>query len=80
MTTRWDKYDHDELADILSDYHKDVHGYRLQMYLHSRERLIEELVSLDNYMENMKSTKEGRERLREDGWDIEEPVLGSRWG
>lgn len=68
--SRWDTYEYDELADVLSDYHKDVFGYRLRMYGEPRERLIEELDSLDSYMEKMKSTPEGRAQLRTEGWVV----------
>lgn len=68
--SRWDNYEYDELVDTLSDYHKDVFGYRKRMYGASREALIEELNSLDNYMEKMKSTPEGREQLRAEGWNV----------
>ena len=74
MMSRWDKYEYDELADTLSDYHKDVYGYRLRMYGEPRECLIEELNRLDKHIEDMKSTPEGRASLRADGWEIEEPT------
>lgn len=68
MTTRWDNYEYDELADILSDYHKDVFGYRKRMFGESREAIIDELVYIDRYMDSMKSTPEGRAQLEADGW------------
>ncbi|MFZ9646002.1 MAG: hypothetical protein ACO29M_04905 [Fluviibacter sp.] len=73
--SRWDSYEYDELADILSDYHKDVFGCRLRMYGEPREVIIEELDRIDRYMDNMQSTPEGRARLREDGWEISEPCV-----
>lgn len=66
--SRWDSYEYDELVDTLSDYHKDVFGYRLRMYGESREAVIAELDSLDAYMERMKSTPEGRAQLIAEGW------------
>lgn len=66
--SRWDTYEYDELVDTLSDYHKDVHGFRLRMYGESREAVIAALDSLDSYMERMKSTPEGRAQLIEEGW------------
>jgi hypothetical protein len=39
------------LADILSDYHKDVHGFRLRMAGSPRAELVEELDRLDRYAE-----------------------------
>ena len=68
MTTRWDTYEYDELVNILSDYHKDVFGFRKRMYGEAREDVIKELVSIDNYMEKMRSTPEGRAQLEADGW------------
>lgn len=66
--SRWNTYEYDELVDTLSDYHKDVFGYRLRMYGEPREAVIAELDSLDAYMERMKSTPEGRAQLIEEGW------------
>ena len=71
--SRWNEYDYDELCDILSDYHKDVHGFRCRMYGEPKEAVIAKLESLDAYMEAMKSTPEGREQLREEGWVVDEP-------
>lgn len=66
--SRWNTYEYDELVDTLSDYHKDVFGYRLRMYGEPREAVIAELDSLDAYMERMKSTPAGRAQLIEEGW------------
>lgn len=68
--TRWDNYEYDELVDILSDYHKDVFGYRMRMNGESREAVIQELVYLDRYMEKMQETEKGRAQLREEGWNV----------
>jgi hypothetical protein len=68
LMTRWDSYDYDELVSILSDYSKDVQGFRLRMNGEPKEAVIKALVGLDNYMEMMKSTPEGRARLTEEGW------------
>lgn len=68
--SRWDSYEYDELADTLSDYHKDVFGVRLRMYGEARETLIEELDRIDAYMERMRSTPEGRAELIEQGWEL----------
>ena len=66
-----------ELASYYSDYHKDVHGFRprgwdvptetLEYRIRDLERRI---ASLDAYMDHMKSTEEGRARLREEGWYV----------
>jgi len=70
--SRWDTWEYDELVEALSDYHKDVFGYRLRMNGESREVVIQELLYLDRYMEKMKETPKGRAQLREDGWVIDE--------
>jgi len=51
--SKWNdaRYSNDELADILSDYHKDVHGFRLRMAGSPRAELVEELDRLDRYTE-----------------------------
>jgi len=51
--SKWNdaRYSNDELADILSDYHKDVHGFRLRMAGSPRAELVEELDRLDRYVE-----------------------------
>ena len=51
--SKWNdaRYSNDELADILSDYHKDVHGFRLRMAGSPRAELVEELDRLDRYSE-----------------------------
>lgn len=56
-----------------SYYHKDVFGHRMRMAGRPREEIIDELDAIDQYMESMKSTLEGRNKLREDGWLIQEP-------
>lgn len=66
--SRWDTYEYDDLVNTLSDYHKDVFGYRMRMYGEPREAVIAQLDSLDSYMERMKSTPEGRAQLIEEGW------------
>jgi hypothetical protein len=40
-----------ELAEILSDYHKDVHGCRLNMLGEPRDQIISALESLDHCCE-----------------------------
>lgn len=70
--SRWDTYEYNELVDTLSDYHKDVFGYRLRLNGSDRATLIEELDRIDQYMEKMKSTPEGRAQLREEGWVVDE--------
>ena len=52
--SKWNdsKYSNDDLADILSDYHKDVHGFRLRMAGSPRDELVAELDRLDQYRES----------------------------
>jgi hypothetical protein len=76
--SRWNTYNYDELCDILSDYHKDVHGFRCRMYGEPKEAVIARLEDLDAYMDMMKSTAEGREQLREQGWAVDEPIEDPR--
>lgn len=66
----WNEYGYDYLCDILSDYHKDVFGYRLRMYGEPKEAVIAELEKLDAYLEKMKSTEEGLEELRASGFVV----------
>lgn len=68
--SRWDTWQYDELVEALSDYHKDVFGTRLRMNGEPREAIVEELQKLDRYMENMRSTSEGRAQLEADGWVV----------
>lgn len=51
--SKWNdpKYTNDDLAGILSDYHKDVYGFRLRMFIEPREALVEALESLDRFVE-----------------------------
>ena len=51
--SKWNdaRYSNEELADILSDYHQDVHGFRLRMAGSPRAELVEELDRLDRYAE-----------------------------
>lgn len=69
VASKWDKYADDELYDIVSDYHKDVHGSRPR-HVTDRQSALDTLHSLDQYMAREKSTPAGRQRLRDNGWDI----------
>lgn len=74
--SKWEQYSTEELCDIVSDYHKDVHGFRPgnpELY-ESRDRLIETLNELDEFINSMKSTPRGRQQLRDEGWIVDEPV------
>jgi hypothetical protein len=69
----WNDYTTEQLATRFWDYHKDVHGVRPHWVDHTdRVALISGLESLDLHMATLKSTPEGRERLRNDGWYVEQ--------
>lgn len=70
--SRWDNWEYDELVDTLSDYHKDVFGYRLRMNGEPKEVVVAELDRIDAYMAQMKSTPEGRQQLEADGWSFDD--------
>lgn len=72
--------DTNELGDLFSDYHKDVHGFRPRYVdMNDREAIIAALKRLDEYMEWSKSTPEGRNRLREAGWVVKEFEKEDGW-
>lgn len=80
MATDYTKMSTEELGCIYSDYFKDVHGFRPRNVSYKdRDGLIKGLVDLDNYIEVMKSTKEGRNQLREEGWCIAEHQAEDGW-
>jgi hypothetical protein len=62
----------EELGSYVSDYHKDVHGFRPRgegLYA-NRDALIDILEGLDAYMASRRSTFAGRESMRADGWHV----------
>jgi len=74
-----------DLGSFYSDFHKDVYGYRPRSMAlcacdyPDHASLVEAMSHLDrltrdlqDYMEARKSTFEGRETLRSEGWHIEE--------
>jgi len=76
-----------DLGDFYSDFHKDVHGTRPRhMALCAdaypdHESLVEAMSHLErlvrglkDFVESMKSTFEGREQLRSEGWRVDEPL------
>jgi hypothetical protein len=64
-----------ELIEIFSDYHKAFYGYRPTRGYSDEEALIGSL-AISREFDAMKATPEGRERLRRDGWLVEEPSHG----
>lgn len=81
-TTQLSNHSTEEVFYILWDYYKDVHGYRPRHMLScqdNREFLINEIESLDHHMELMRSTPEGRNQLRWEGWVIRENEVEDGW-
>ena len=73
-TSKWDSYSTDELGSYLSDYHKEIHGFRprYEGLYEDRARMIKMLDQLNSYMDRLRETFAGREQLRQEGWHIEE--------
>lgn len=72
----------EELGSYVSDYHKDVHGFRPRgdgLY-GNRDALILIAEGLDAYMAARRSTFSGRESMRAEGWYVLEtdPVMIQR--
>lgn len=63
----WQELSTLELINTLSDYHKDVYGYRL--VVHTREEALEELARLDDYL-----SKCSGEELADNDWTLNETV------
>ena len=65
----WEDLPTEELAQTFSDYHKDVHGWRPR-YVRpdDRSELLHQLNRLDEFMEYMKSSPQGKEVLKNEGW------------
>jgi hypothetical protein len=62
----------EELGSYVSDYHKDVHGFRPRgdgLYA-NRDALVLIAEGLDAYMAARRSTFSGRESMRADGWVV----------
>ena len=71
--TDYSDYDTEELASYFSDYHKDVHGVRPRWVDHTdRVAVVQGIDALDRWMDNMKTTPEGRAKLRQAGWWVED--------
>lgn len=67
----------EELQGYFSDFHKDYYGFRPRGFgteeqWNDREWLIAQIDQIHNAMDFMKSTFEGREELRQNGWLVEE--------
>lgn len=67
----FDNHTLEDLQQYVWDYHKDVHGFRPRyLDLTTRENCVTIIKMLDDYMDHMKSTPEGRAQLREEGWNV----------
>jgi hypothetical protein len=64
------RYSDADLADILSDYSKSVHGFRTRMYGSGRCTLVRELESLDAEVARMKADPAQLQSLEEAGWSF----------
>jgi len=67
----------EELQGYYSDFHKDYYGFRPRGFgtpeqWNDREWLIFNIEQIHGAIDAMKSTFEGREELREQGWVVEE--------
>jgi hypothetical protein len=56
----WNDHDIDELGSIVSDYHKDLYGFRPRIpgLYEDKAGLVELAESLDRHFENCKKLKE----------------------
>ena len=73
----YDKLSVDELQGYYSDFHKDFYGFRPRGFgsvedWNNRDWLIAQIDRIHDAMDSMKSTFEGREELRQNGWLVEE--------
>ena len=60
-----------ELQSYVWDYYKDVHGFRPRhLDLTTREECLAVVDLLNDRMDNMMATEEGRQQLREEGWSV----------
>ena len=67
-TDAYDAMSTESLADHVSDYHKDVHGFRFRS--NDRRELLHTLRQLDLDMVIMQSTPVGRAKLQSEGWMV----------
>jgi hypothetical protein len=68
----------DQLGSYFSDFYKEIHCVRPRhVDFSDREALIHGIESLESYFDSMKSTREGRDILRAEGWVFpeEEPEV-----
>ena len=72
------QYNVEELQGYFSDFHKDFYGFRPRFATpeqwQDREWLEEQINYIHDELDHMKETPQGRAKLRNDGWHIEEPA------
>ena len=62
----------DELTSYFREYHRSIHGKRVVASKLTRDELKVKIRALDDVLAERQKTFLGRERLRDDGWDIPE--------
>lgn len=76
MSNHFDGMSVDVLQSYFSDFHKDYYGFRPRFATYeqwnNRDWLIEHINNIHNTMDELKETAEGREKLRAEGWVIDE--------
>jgi len=76
MMSVFESMDLDELQSYFSDFYKDFYGFRPRFATpdqwNSSEWLIMHIQDIHDVMEKMKTTPEGREQLRYEGWSVDE--------
>jgi hypothetical protein len=74
----------EQLQETWSDFHKAVHGFRPRFATteqwESAEWLQEQIDGLGAYLDSFKSTREGRNQLRDEGWVVNAPVTAEQDG
>ena len=70
------QYTVEELQGYFSDFHKDFYGFRPRFATpeqwRDRSWLEDSINAIHDTMDHMKTSFEGREKLRANGWVIEE--------
>lgn len=76
MAREFKDFSVEELQGYYSDFHKDFYGFRPrganEEQWSSKQYLVDQINSIHDCMDQLKTTFAGREQLRESGWIIEE--------
>lgn len=74
----------EQLQCTWSDYHKDVHGFRPRFATEEQWNdavwLQAQIDELTAHLDRMKQTKDGRNRMRDDGWVVNAPATAEQDG